>query len=633
MSALAAIVARGGERGRPDHLQRMLAASPRPGDRTSSAIADGVALGFVAFDTLPDSDLEQQPLVDERRGLAVVFDGRLDNRDDLAEALDIDPRGTVSDVRLVLEAFARWGTGMPARLAGDFALAVWDAGARRLIAARDHMGVRPLYFSELPRVLLCATDLRQILAHPDAPCEPDESAIADYLSNDVPNGAATLYKGVRRVPAGHMLRGGDCAVSLAAYWRPEPGVPLRYRRDEEYAEHCRELIAASVRARLRTARPAAALLSGGIDSSSVVSTGVRILRHPQGPQPYSLVYPNHPESDETPYIRAVCTHCGIDPVLIPNEPLDGPAFAAQSARWLDAPGFPADEGARPLHRAIASSGRRVALTGAGADFLFSGSIFQYADLLRRFRVIAAIRRFIEDGRGASMDQLPLGLLQAGIWPLLPVRVKRVLAPTARRFAVGRRAPSWLRLQTRRDTRVPDRPRGGSHATEEIVRMLESGMLALFLHAAERTAIEHGVELRHPFMDVRLIEFALAIPEEQRRRGPYTKFVVRQALGNDLPDEVRLRRTKGDFGHLVVEALERLGGEQFFSSLRLAEDGWVAADRALERYREMRRAIPQGHEVYGAYVPELWALASIEVWRRAAFPAGCAIAVGGMTVAV
>ena len=144
------------------------------------------------------------------------------------------------------------------------------------------------------------------------------------------------------------------------------------------------------------------------------------------------------------------------------------------------------------------------------------------------------------------------------------------------------------------------------------------MLPLFLSAAGRTAVEGGVELRHPFVDLRLVEFALNIPEEQRRRGPFIKFVLRQAMGEDLPDVVRLRTTKGDFAHLVVEAIEAVGGERLFETLRVAESGWVDPAAALRTYQALRRSLPQGHAVYGAYVPELWAIASLETWYREAF---------------
>jgi asparagine synthase (glutamine-hydrolysing) len=616
MTALAAIAS---PRGGPiceAHLAAMLAASPRPHDRAARWIDAHAGLACAAADTLPAEDTDEQPLVDAGRRIAVVFDGRLDNRDDLHAHLGLG--GRLSDCRLVLEAFARWGEDAPARLLGDFAIILWDGASRRLLAARDHMGVRPLYFSERSQSVLCATDVAQLLAHPAVAAAPCEAVVADYLANQVRNDAATLYRDVRRVPAGHVLIADARGVRLRAYWRPEPRTAIRYRRDSEYADHCRELILRSVSARLRARRPAAALLSGGIDSSSVVCAGVRALRA-GGPSPYSIVFPGHPESDESDYVRAVAGHCGIQPILVPSQPLPAAAFAAHAARWCELPAFPADEGARPLHRAIAAAGHRTALTGAGADFLFSGSIFAYADLLRQRRPLAALRRFRDDGAGASMDQFATGLIQAGIWPLLPARMKRLLRPLARRFAARRAQPAWLRLRVRDPERMPEAPRGGSYATEEIVRTLASGMLPLFLHAAERVAVEEGVELRHPFMDARLVDFALSIPEEQRRRGPYTKFVVREALGDDLPPSVRRRRTKGDFAHLVVEALERLGGAAFFESLQIADAGWIAADGARRTYADMRRQLPRGPEAYGQYVPELWALASVELWHRALFP--------------
>ena len=129
---------------------------------------------------------------------------------------------------------------------------------------------------------------------------------------------------------------------------------------------------------------------------------------------------------------------------------------------------------------------------------------------------------------------------------------------AARAGMARR-PSWLRLPVEAE-RFPEAPRGGSFAVEDLVRSLTGGLHSFFLDGSARAAAEAGMELRHPLLDVRLTEFVLAIPEEQRRRGPILKYVLRRALKNELPDVVATRTTKGDFAHCVWEALESVGGE-------------------------------------------------------------------------
>jgi hypothetical protein len=121
--------------------------------------------------------------------------------------------------------------------------------------------------------------------------------------------------------------------------------------------------------------------------------------------------------------------------------------------------------------------------------------------------------------------------------------------------------------------------------------------------------------------VRLVEFALAIPDDQRKRGRYTKYVLRQALGSDLEESVRSRRTKGDFSHAIVEAIESVGGERFFTNLQISEAGWVHGDVVAAKYRTMRSQYPQGPSVYGDHVPALWMIAAVELWFRSAFGDG------------
>lgn len=594
----------------------MLAASAHRGPHgTSTWAGEGVALGYLAFETVPVS--EPQPVVDPGRRLAIVFDGRLDNREELAAALRL--AGEIPDARLALEAFAAWGTGAAARCLGDFAWIAWDGTARRLIAARDHMGARPLHFCALPGVVLCATDIAQLLAHPSTPREPDLHTVADYLSLDIPNAASTLLRGVNRLPPGHVVVFEGGAVSLHQYWRAEPRARLRLRDDAEYAERCRDLLTRSVAARMRSRRPVAAMLSGGLDSSSVVATASR-LRDGNGPAvtPFSLVFPGRAEADERPFIADVVAQHGLAAVLVEPSPVTADALRDHAARSLDCPAFPSDFAARSLYDAVRGRGHDVVLTGAGGDYLFGGSVFQYADLLRRLRVAAAVRQFLADRRTNSSGWSRLGLIQAGVWPLLPPAFKRVLRPVARRVAGVRDRPPWLLLPRAPKPAGPERPRGESYATEEVTRELGGGLHSLFLEAGERQLAQLTLEARDPLLDVRLVEFALSLPEEQRRRGPVLKFVLRNALGRDLPPRVATRRTKGGFGHVVVEALESLGGDGFFTSMRIAEAGWVDGASLATAYDLTRRRFAAGDPRYGNELPWLWIAAAIELWFAAVF---------------
>ena len=617
MGAVAAIVHWDGAPLEGADLDRMVRSSLHRGpDGMRTRIGEQVGLAHLSFTTTV-AETDGQPLVDTARGLWFVFDGRLDNRDDLLMALALRERG-ISDAALALEAFARWSDSTGARLLGDFAFVAWDARRRRVVCCRDHLGIRHLHYWSSAARFVCATDLAQVLAHPSVPRAPDSSTAADYLSCDIRNGPATLYRDVCRLPPGHVLIGERGRIRLERYWSAEPKSPVRYNLDEEYAAHCRELLTRSVEARMRSDRPVAAMLSGGLDSSSVVSIAHRVVAGSgPRPRPFSMVYPDHPEADERPFIDAVARHCGTAAVHVVPGVITGPELRRQAHEWSATPSMPADEMAATLYSAIREDGHRVALTGAGGDFLFTGSVFQYADLLQQLRPIAAVRRFVDDWHSGETGRSPLGLLQAGVWPLLPGRAKHLLRPLARRVAgVGEPEP-WLLLD-RPDETFPDEPRGGSYATEDVTRQLGCGMHTFFVECAERAAARHQIELRHPLLDARLVQFALDIPDDQRKRGRFTKVILREALGDDLPEAVRSRRTKGDFSYAVVEAVEALGGEHFFRTLLIAEAGWVDGGAVAAKYLRMRSQYAQGPDVYGEHVPALWMISAVELWFRAAF---------------
>ena len=562
--------------------------------------------------------------VAEARGVVCAFDGRLDNRAELATLLGLD--AAAGDAHLTLEALARWDSGAPSRMLGDFAFVFWDSGRRRALLGRDHMGLRPLHYTRRPGALLCASDIAHLLADPLVSRRPNPRVAAQYLACDIDNGAETLYDGIYRVRPAHCAVVDGSGAQQHRYWSAEPPRQIRYASDDDYAAQCRELLIRSVAARAGGEGPVAATLSGGIDSSSVALTAHRLVKDAPAPALFSMIFPDHPESDERRFIDAVAERCGATPVYVtPSAPAGSLAFRASA--WMNAPAMAADRMSESMWQAMRARGYRAALTGAGGDFTYAGSIFHYADLLRAGRLPALIRRYRDDRRADGTGKNSLAWLQAGVWPALPLTLKRALRPLARR--AGRRAGMvewrpWLRLPVDREP-LPDEPRGGSFATEDLLRGLLGGFHSYVLEGSERAAAEAGIELRHPLLDVRLTEFVLAIPEEQRRRGPILKFVLRRALRDQLPLEIATRTTKGDFAHCVWDAVESVGGEAFYRSLAIADAGWVDGDAILRLYRRMRDDVPRGHEAYGQHIPEIWMVTAVELWFRAAFGAAGPVA--------
>lgn len=612
MSGVAAAVRFDGGPAPLRELEAMIGAAPhRAPDGCGTWHEAGAALSKLHRLVMPGQQTTHQPFLERDGPHVTIVDGRLD-----------DPPGSVAgvqdDAAVVSAAVAGHGEGAVEHIHGDFAFISWNRRTRAIVAARDRIGIRPLHWAIDGACLLIASDVAQVLAALSRHPPPDASAVADLLGFEPPVDARTLYAGVSRVPPGHVLLVDERGARLREYWRPEAGIADERRGDEDYAEECRALLHRAVAARLRAARRPVVFFSGGIDSSSVLSAAIDVSAGAgvPPPQPLSMVF-DQPESDERAYRHAFAESSGLSTIDVVPGTLSAAGYRDQAARRRLPPDLPVEFISRPLMSRARELGARVALTGAGGDFLFGGSPLHYADLIRRGRLVAAIAQYARDAKTDDSGWSAHGLLSAGIWPLLPQRVRNTLRGPARKIAGGGiGAPAWLRLPLAGRAAVPDPPRGVSHASWETCWSLRSGWTSFFLESGERGASESGVEPRHPLLDPAMVRFALALPERQRRRGRTIKYVLRKSVR--LPESVDTRLTKSDFGHLMLQAFEILGGRRFFERLQIRECGWVEAEAACRGYDLVRARSPLTDPVAASLLPRLWILAAVELWYRAVY---------------
>ena len=444
----------------------------------------------------------------------------------------------------------------------------------------------------------------------------------------------TLFEGIHRLPGGGTLRVDAAGLRAGRYWNAELPPELRYRRDEDYAEHFFALFGEAVRCRLDAPGAVAATCGGGIDSSSVVGM-IRALGD-RGPVPpvelFSLVCPGDPDADERRYAEDVARFHTLPLHLIEPRAPDARDYRARMARRADVLELPGDHQSYGMMTAIRDRGIRAVLTGAGGDPGFTGTLHHYADLMRRLRLIALVRRVVADTQSDSAWR-PSSLIIQELWPQVPRPLQALVRPVARWLRGYRGHPPWIsgELAAAVDLEQRLRPAGdetvaGSHAAQEVRRQYTSGWTRYFLEAAERSAAEWGLEERHPFYDRRVVEFALSIPDDQRWRGTLTRYVVRQALGDHLPASVRRRTDKAYFTRYVVESLTVLGGRQLFERLQVASMGWVEQREVLRLYDRLEQQLAAGGDDYDVFA--LWMVAGVELWFCATFgsePAGSALA--------
>ncbi len=586
MSGIAVIHNLDGKPAEPQLLTRMLdAIAHRAVDGRDSWINGATAMGHARMWTTPEAMHEKQPYyTGGAEALCLVLDGRVDNRAELRAGLaaaGAEPRED-TDAELILRAWQCWGEQSPRRIIGDFAYAIWDGPQRRLFCARDTCGIRPLFYYCDGRMLLCGSELHQLLVCPAVPREPNAAAVAEYMCATLTGTDETLFRHLRRLPPAHYLVADSRGVTVRRYYDLDPARTIRYATDEQYAEHFLEVFKEAVRCRLRVPGAVAAELSGGLDSSSVVVTALAIQREGSGPSAplecFSIMY-DEPECDERHYAEEVAAASGIRCNFVAPTLLDYGKCLEQVRRYSDLPDYVNGAVFDGLREELVRRGLRVLLTGFGGDQWLQGSEHYLCDFITRFQWRELLRQLQCDWRFGKLDSRIdkwRVVLQYGLKPLLPRPVVRLLKQLRRRprypYSIEPAFAREVRLAERLD-RDPPRPLPMSYAQRTIYDYWVLPWLFHLLEMDDRSNAWAGVEGRHPFYDRRLSEFVFAIPEEQRARLDLTKFILREAMKGLLPERIRQRRTKGQFGRVFIETFNRIGGDRFFETMTMESQGW------------------------------------------------------------
>jgi asparagine synthase (glutamine-hydrolysing) len=640
VSALAGIYDRGGAVD-PATLAAMLAAmAPRAPDGSAVWHDGPVGLGHGLLRSVP----EDQRLPLEQGGLVITADARLDNRADLAAAVGLDLRtgAKASDASLILEAYRTWGERCPEYLLGDFAFLLWDRRRRALFAARDHFGIKPFYYHHEAEAFCCASEIKALFAVPGVPRRLDEIRLADFLARDIDDPATTLFQDIRRLPARHSLTvTADGRLRTRQYWRPDLPNELRLRSDADYAERFLELFEAAVRCRLRSDRPIGAMLSGGLDSSSIVCVARNALQNKQSPRllTFSHVFDRTPQCTERPFIERVVAQGGIDPHFIAADdhaPFDNfiDILHDQDEIFI-APGM---SRSYSLYNAAATCGLRALLDGQGGDEVVSQGFAYLHELALGGRWVKLWRELGGVSRIYGESSLGNWWYFAGRYALARQRSRYRLLDRLWR------APNKLRrlwLQIRRDrpdpitwrqfisddfirrTGVLERKR---HALEAYARALRSertehffamssALLPRGLEILDRAAAAAGIEPRYPFYDKRLVEFCLALPAEQKLRDGWGRLVLRRAMAGVLPPEIQWRRDKLDFTpHLVAGMLTH--HRALIDEILETDVGGLGRYMNLSALRQAYgRLVMQGARVRGHEAHALWLAVALALWLR------------------
>jgi asparagine synthase (glutamine-hydrolysing) len=546
--------------------------------------AGPVGFGHAMLRTTWESDGEQQPGTLNRL-VWITADARVDGRAELIRKLPatgrILPRGA-SDVELLLHSYHTWAERCVEHLLGDFAFAIWDGPRRRLFCARDHLGAKPLFYSHRPNVLLLSNTLKCLRLHPDVPGSLNELAIGDFLlfgSNQ--ELSTTSFEGIRRLPPAHTLSWSSAGLRMGRYWELTERPTIRHGRSRDYIEQFQILLDEAVDDRLRTDR-VGICMSGGLDSPAIAATAQRLRARGRAPvelRAYTVVYDR----------------------LIPDLERH---FSGRVAAWLRLPiEYLAADDFRPFERWDSAVLRRPEPT---CDPLAVVSVEQS-------RMAAAFTRVLlcgYDGDAALDTTLRshfAGLLGAGKLARLAAELawylgsQHALPQVGFRAWLGRRLggtrrvapgpPRWLNpsfsrrldLEARWEQFHAWHARDWTSPRAVAYQMFRWVNIPFILERDDGGVTGFPIEVRNPLLDIRLLDFFLALPPI-----PWCvkKHLFRVAMRDRLPPEV-CRRPKSPLGgDPVLQCLRQPGGR-----VRAVEDLDPAPELAsFVNIEELKRAL-------------------------------------------
>jgi asparagine synthase (glutamine-hydrolysing) len=559
MSGIAGILKLDGAPVEQAALERMVSNLQRRGPDATAIWCNGaIALGQTTLRASPRPTSEKRPYNLGRDNLTITADARLDNRAELIRQLGLPQRDepTIADEQLILAAYARWGQDCPNMLLGDFAFAIWDEREKLLFCARDHFGVRPLYYYRSCEIFIFASQVRAILSSGMAPRKINEGRVADYLTDELEgvDKTSTFYRDIFRLEPANTITVRGERFSTRRYWTLDTSPPAEYRCDSEYTEAFREVFTEAVRCRLGTGQSTGAMLSGGLDSSSIVAVAQR-LRAEQGGGPLrtlSAISANGVDCPESHCIEAVLKRGAFQPFTVTKE---------QLGNYLDDMSLLLHQCDEPFDLSIAIpqvlyvAARRmninVVLDGVDGDLVVSLGNAYLAHLLRAGKWKTA---FSEGLRRSEFDRT------RAVFTLFYRSARRALFPPAlsalrRRFGFQRNlnnlvGDSIINRDFARHVGLAARYEAlWSHARATCVtniheyhaERINHPYLVVALERYDRVASFYSIEPRHPFLDKRLIEFCVRLPWWQCVCDGWTKVILRRATEDLLPNEVCWRR--------------------------------------------------------------------------------------------
>lgn len=608
--------------GRPvaaELVERMSATlSHRGPDGSGSYVWGEIGLGHRRLSII-DLGGGTQPITNEDGTLQLIFNGEIYNFIELRE--ELEGKGhrfkTRSDTEVIVHAYEQWGFDCVTRFNGMFAFALWDGNAKRLFLARDHLGVKPLYYTLLGDRILFASEIKSLLSDPECPAEVDIRALSQLFTLRYVPSPNTLFKGIRKLPPAHWMVADAGGMRVERYWHSKPEACAT--DEATLVEAYRDLVEDAVRLQMRSDVPVGLFLSSGIDSGALLA-----IMSQQSSRPvhtFTIGFEDGEKTNETDDARGLAKRFGADHSEMIVTAKDYEQYFQRYLWDIEEPVGNESAAAFYFVSLLASRTVKVTLTGQGADEPWAGygrhvgaKISRHYSRLPVAVTERVVRPLVE--RFARGEILRRGVASLGERDVL-LRFVKIYSFYSTEMRQKLFQP-WVSEQISTDgadarnalQRLYSDVEGLDPLTQMLYIDTRSNLPDDLLMVGDKTSMANSVEARVPFLDYRLVEFAEKLSPDLRLKGFQAKYLHKRAIEKWLPKEI-VYRTKKGFANPVDRWL-RLSMREYVHDCLLSDDS------AVRRYFDMDyiRQTLLAHEADELnYMRQIYLLVSFELWHR------------------
>lgn len=583
----------------PDTLNKMANPLDHFGDSKSFFTHDSIGLGAKQIQKGKPYSVGH---------ITLVAYARLDNKEELLRNITPTKKEQARDIstdEIIMLAYLKWGQRCPEHLLGDFVFSLWDAQKKLLFCARDHMGIRPFYYSLANNLFSFSSTLESLLALDYIPKRINEERVTDYLTSVCLNNTTTFYTDILRLPPAHSLTISENSFEIEKYWEYQFTGEISYSTDDEYAEAFKDLFMQAVGSRADS-RNMAITMSGGLDSTSVACAAEYINRqsHSDPLNIYSGVFNKYTECDEREYIKNTLKHGNFSWKSLAADDLDPFASLFEIAAVQHEPWFaPHLFMTWDLLKCMQHSGVDLLLDGHDGDTVVSHGYGYFNELIYNFSILTLLKETLlsratltPSGQKRILKLLYSKKIHPKIIKIIPSSIlsnnkKKSVAsstnsyPTLANFlnkSFEGRPEIKKRLVCAENSQRSSRLERTSHFNKVF-----HPIQPFALEVLERTAAAFSIEYRCPFWDKRLVEFCLSLPARQKFHNGWPRSILRRAMNNIIPQKVQWRKDKTDFTANLINITDLIykdTNSELLSQCRQDLDKWIDFDKLITYYR-------------------------------------------------